>query len=416
MISYYLRLLGQFYQDMRHQKLRTFLTVFGITWGTIAVILLLAFGVGIEAYSMRAMHGMGTNIVITGGRTTSKSFKGMNKGRNIPIRPEDAHYLLQNIPQMEAISPESERWGVRANYGRQARQIHVRAVYPAYGDLRNVFSEMGGRFLNQPDYDTKRRVIFLGNELRDQLFGEGSNPVGKVVMLNGSPFTVVGVMKKKIQNNMYSGPDSESGFIPYSTYAAMYDADQCDELLFRAKNPALTEHVIDEVYRLMARKYSFDPTDREALWVWNTAEGDKFTYYFFLGFKIFLGAGGFLTLLVGGIGVANIMYIVVRERRREIGVKMALGASPKMILMQFMVETFMIVGLGGALGFGFSWGVVRLFTTPLLEFTARYIGVPTINPLVAAVTITVIGLIGFAAGFAPARRAARMNPVQALEF
>ena len=110
------------------------------------------------------------------------------------------------------------------------------------------------------------------------------------------------------------------------------------------------------------------------------------------------------------------MYIVVRERRREIGVKMALGASPRMILMQFMVETFMIVGLGGALGFGFSWGVVRLFTTPLLAFATKYIGVPTINPLVAAITITVIGLIGFAAGFAPARRAARMNPVQALEF
>ncbi len=416
MIAYYLRLIGQFYQDMRHQKLRTFLTVFGITWGTIAVILLLAFGVGIEAYSMRAMHGLGTNIVIAGGRTTSKSFKGLNKGRNIAIRSEDARYLLQNIPEMESISPEAERWGVKAKYGRQIRQIHLRAVNPEYGDLRNVFPEMGGRFINQPDFDAKRRVIFLGNELRDQLFGEGSSPEGRTVMLNGSPFTVVGVMMKKIQNNMYSGPDAESGFIPFSTYAAMYDADQCDELLFRARSPEKTQLVIDEMYRLLGKKYTFDPTDKQALWAWNTAEGDKFIYYFFLGFKIFLGAGGFLTLLVGGIGVANIMYIVVRERRREIGVKMALGASPKMILMQFMVETFMIVGLGGVMGFGFSWGVVRLFTTPLLSFTAKYIGVPTINPLVAAITITVIGLIGFAAGFAPARRAARMNPVQALEF
>ncbi len=416
MFSYYLRLIGQFYQDMRHQKLRTFLTVFGITWGTIAVILLLAFGVGIEAYSNRAMHGLGTNIVIAGGSATTKSYKGLNKGRNISIRPEDAQYLLQNIPQMEAISPEAERWGVRASYGREARQIHVRAVNPEYGDLRNVFPEAGGRFINKLDYDFRRRVIFLGDELRDQLFGAGSNPVGKTVMLNGSPFTVIGVMKHKIQNNMYSGPDADSGFIPYSTYAAMYDARQCDNLLFRAKNPAWTDHMIDEVYRLMARKYSFDPTDRHAIWVWNTAEGDKFTYYFFLGFKIFLGAGGFLTLLVGGIGVANIMYIVVRERRREIGVKMALGASPRMILMQFMVETFLIVGLGGAMGFGFSWGVVRLFTTPVLAFTNKYIGIPTIDPVVAAITITVIGLIGFAAGFAPARRAARMNPVQALEF
>ena len=236
MISYYLRLLGQFYQDMRHQKLRTFLTVFGITWGTIAVILLLAFGVGIEAYSMRAMHGMGTNIVITGGRTTTKSFKGMNKGRNIAIRPEDAHYLLRAYRRWRR-SARSPNDGVCGPTMAARPDRFTAGGLPGVRRPAQLFLGDGGRFINQPDYDTKRRVIFLGNELRDQLFGEGSNPVGKVVMLNGLPFTVVGVMKKKIQNNMYSGPDSESGFIPFSTYATMYDADQCDELLFRAKTP-----------------------------------------------------------------------------------------------------------------------------------------------------------------------------------
>ena len=111
--------------------------------------------------------------------------KGLNKGRYITIRPEDAEYLLKNIPDMQAISPEKSRWGVRTSYGRQARQIHLRAVNPVYEDLRNIFPEPGGRFIDQPDMDARRRVIFLGNELRDALFGEGSNPVGKIVMLNG---------------------------------------------------------------------------------------------------------------------------------------------------------------------------------------------------------------------------------------
>jgi len=125
---------------------------------------------------------------------------------------------------------------------------------------------------------------------------------------------------------------------------------------------------------------------------------------------------GILTLIVGGIGVANIMYIVVRERRREIGIKMALGATPNNILIQFLMETFLIVSLGGILGFAFSYGVVSLFQLPLLEKITTYVGYPEISPMVSLCALLALGLIGFAAGFAPARRAANMDPIQALEF
>lgn len=416
MISYYLKLIGQFYQDMRHQKLRTFLTVFGITWGTIAVVLLLAFGVGLEAYSMRAMHGMGTNIVIFGGQRTSLSHMGMNKGRQISLREPDISLLRNNVPQIEMISPENNRWGNRIVHGREARSVNLSGVYPDFGRLRNMIPEPGGRFINQPDIDSRRRVVFLGNELRNKLFGTGSNPVGRTVLINKSPFTVVGVLQHKIQNNSYGGRDSEMAYIPFSTYSSMYGDRPLNRIICRAADATDTEEMIEAIRSTLGRRHRFDPEDKEALWLWDTAEGEKFVKYFFLGFRIFLGGGGFLTLLVGGIGVANIMYIVVRERRREIGVKMALGCRPRLIMMQFMIETFMIVGMGGALGFATSWSVVRLFQTPMLTGTAKYIGVPTINPLVAAVTISVIGLIGVAAGMAPARRAANMDPVRALEF
>jgi putative ABC transport system permease protein len=118
---------------------------------------------------------------------------------------------------------------------------------------------------------------------------------------------------------------------------------------------------------------------------------------------------------VGGIGVANIMYVVVRERRREVGIKMALGARPSTILLQFMVETFMIISLGGLAGFAVSTSIVQVFQLPALESVTRYIGTPTISPLVALGTIAVLGAVSFAAGYAPARRAARLDPVKALE-
>ena len=137
--------------------------------------------------------------------------------------------------------------------------------------------------------------------------------------------------------------------------------------------------------------------------------------YFFLAFNSFLGVAGFFTLLVGGIGVANIMYVVVRERRREVGIKMALGARPGTILLQFMVETFMIISLGGLAGFAVSTSIVQVFQLPALESVTRYIGTPTISPLVALGTIAVLGAVSFAAGYAPARRAARLDPVKALE-
>lgn len=415
MFAYYFKLIGQFFQDMRRQKLRTCLTILGIMWGTVAVVLLLSFGKGLQAFSEKQMHGLGRNIVMFGGRTTTKAYRGLGKGRWIGLREEDAYLLKQRIPAMKFISPENNRQ-LKINYKRETLLVNCSGAYPQYGEVRNLFPEPGGRYINRLDMQNRRRTVFIGNKLRDNLFGEGSDVVGKVVNLNGIPFTVVGLMKEKIQGNRYMEADAESAFIAYSTFRETFGARYVSRFVCRAVDPLQTERMIGEIYQVLGAKYKFDPTDKRALWMSDTTEGAQFTKYFFLGFQVFLLIGGTLTLLVGGIGVANIMYVVVRERRRELGIKAALGATPGIILMQFLLETFLIVMTGGVLGFAFSYGVIRIFQSPMLEQATQYIGKPVLEPLVALSAVALLGLVGFAAGWSPARRAANMDPVQALEF
>ena len=415
MIFYYLKLIGQFFQDMRRQKLRTCLTILGIMWGTVAVVLLLSFGKGLQQFSEKQISGLGRNIVMFSGRTTTKAYRGLGKGRWIGLREEDANLLKQRIPAIEFISPENNRQ-LKIKYKRETLLVNCSGAYPQYGEVRNLFPEPRGRYINELDMQNRRRTVFIGNKLRDNLFGEGSDVVGKVVNLNGIPFTVVGLMKEKIQGNRYMAADAESAFIAYSTFRETFGARYVSRFVCRAVDPLQTKRMIGEIYQVLGAKYKFDPTDKRALWMSDTTEADQFTKYFFLGFQIFLLIGGTLTLLVGGIGVANIMYVVVRERRRELGIKAALGATPRTILMQFLLETFLIVLTGGVLGFAFSYGVIRIFQSPMLEQATQYIGKPVLEPLVSLSAVALLGLVGFAAGWSPARRAANMDPVQALEF
>ena len=302
------------------------------------------------------------------------------------------------------------------SYKRERRLVNCSGVYPGYEAIRNLIPDNGGRFINRLDIKNKRRVVFIGNELRDKLFGKGSDAVGKIVTVNSIPFTVVGIMVEKTQNSSYMGQDKDGAFIPFSTSREIFGFRTVNRFICRAENAIHTPLLRKEIYRILGRKHKFDPEDEEALWMWDMTEGEQFMFYFFLGFQIFLALGGALTLLVGGIGVANIMYVVVRERRRELGIKAALGATPNTILLQFMMETSLIVALGGITGFILSDGVVGVFSNPMLENLQKYIGIPEINPLVALSAVGVLGLVGFAAGWAPARRAANMDPVRALEF
>ena len=220
--------LGQFLQDLRAQKLRTTLTILGIAWGTVAVIVLLAFGVGLEKQSRKNMHGMGDGIVVMFGGSTTKPFEGFPDGRRIRLREDDARVLQQQIPQIAEISPEYINRNTPVRRGRTNTTPAITGIYPVYGDMRNIIPEMGGRFLNAPDLANRRRVAVLGDEIKTLLFGE-EEAIGQQIMIGQTPFTVIGVMQPKTQNSSYYARDKDRIFMPASTFRSHSAPRSCSK-------------------------------------------------------------------------------------------------------------------------------------------------------------------------------------------
>jgi putative ABC transport system permease protein len=405
-----LSFLRQMLQDIRHQKARTLLTLFGITWGTVSVALLVAFGEGLQRRIEKNQKGLGDAIVIAWPSRTSIPYEGLGKGRPIKVSEDDLEALRREIPGIK-VSGEYQRNGqfrrerVRLSPGMSASNV-------VFGLMRNLIPAAGGRYVNDLDLDRRRRVVFLGNKLKEDLFG-AVEAVGKTVMIDNVPFLVVGVLQKKAQDSSYGGRDQDKAFIPDTTHRGLYGSRYVGNFIFQASHPSLVPAVKRRVYEVLGRRLKFDPDDKEAIGMWDTTEGQKFLATFFLTFRLFLAVIGSFTLMVGGLGVSNIMYVVVEERTREIGIKLAVGAKPRFVQTQFLLETLTLTGLGGLLGFLFTLAVLTVF--PLLGLD-DYVGTPVASPLVVLSTAGLLGLIGLVAGYFPARRASLLDPVVALKL
>jgi len=400
----------QLARDLWSQKLRTFLTTFGIIWGTVAVSLLLAFGNGLHRQMIKSVAGLGDRIVIAWPMRTSMTFEGLGKGRRMRMMEEDIDFLKAQVPLIAGISSEYSE-GLIARYGDRQRSVDVSGVSPAYGAMRNMIPAVGGRFINAIDVAQRRRVVFVGNELADDLFGT-QDAVGETVMIHGSPFLVVGVLVPKEQDSSYSGRDHSKMIVPESTFRALTGQKYVDNFIYKAPSPDLNETLNEEVRTALSGRLRFHPDDDQAIQVWDTSEMFVFMDAFMLGFQIFLGIMGVLTLIVGGIGVSNIMNVVVEERTREIGIKMALGARGRAVLGQFLLETMCLTAIGGAIGLGISFAICSAFPTNLEE----YVGLPTLSPGLAVMTASILGLVGLVAGYFPARSASQLDPVVAMKL
>jgi putative ABC transport system permease protein len=312
--------------------------------------------------------------------------------------------------EVEAISSEYAE-SLQLKIGTRTMAVDVSGVSPVFGEMRNMIPQSGGRFLNALDENNKRRVAFLGDEIAETIFGSG-DPIGQVFRLHGSPFTVVGVLQPKEQDSSYSGRDKDKVIIPGSTFRALTGQKYVDLFIFTARNVQRTQEATAEVRGVLAGRHRFDPDDEEALGIWDTTEMFQFMDSFMFAFNLFLSIVGSLTLVVGGIGVSNIMSVVVEERTPEVGIKMALGAKSRSILGQFLAETLIITAVGGGLGLLITMGICAIWPAGMEEF----IGIPQVSTNVAAVTATLLGLIGLIAGFFPARAAANLDPVVAMKM
>ncbi len=401
--------LSEFMVDLKAQKLRAFLTMFGIIWGTVAIVVLVAFGVGFRKQTAANMHGIGEGIAIMFPGKTTKAWAGYGIGRRMGFIEEDTKLIAAQVRNVHAISPEYGRRST-VRVGENILNPLISGVNVVYGDMRNIVTEAGGRFIDTPDLAERRRVAVIGDKVKEFLFGE-LDAVGKTIFIGQVPFTVIGVMQKKTQPSSYNSRDQDRVFIPLTTFASVYGTIYLNNIIYQIKDPRLGEETEAQVREALSKKYKFDPTDESAVFIWDTTEFDRLSFYMFLGINIFLGLIGSFTLGVAGLGVANIMFIVVQERIKEIGVKRAVGASRGNILFQFFSETFFIVFSGSLIGFIIAYGIILLLGfLPIKE----YVGTPELSIEVVAVTIFVLVTVGLLAGLMPARKASNLDVVECL--
>jgi putative ABC transport system permease protein len=410
-------ILQLFASSSQLQKKRAYLTIAAIAWGTVAILLLLSFGEGLTRQLDKNRRSTGENLAVMWPAQTTKAWKGMPPGREIHVRIEDIDFVRERMPELKAVHGEIVSWRTALAYGRKTVNGRVNGVNYIYGEDRKHYPLAGGRFFGPVDEAQRRRVIFLGDELAKDLFGD-KNPVGETLLVNNSPYTVIGVMQKKTQMGIYGGPDSNHAVIPITTFKAQFGRENLNNVVIETYEGPQMKSALRKLNELLGTKYGYDPTDDRALQTWDMVKSAETNRAISIGIQAFLGIIGALTLIIGGVGVANIMYAVVKERTREIGVKMALGAKRRWIVMPFVLEGLLYTLVGGALGMTIAMLLVT--ATSFVDIDQNkvmsFLGRPTLSLNIGMATSGILGLIGLLAGYFPARRAASVDPASTLRY
>jgi putative ABC transport system permease protein len=408
-------MVKEFFEDVRQQKTRAILTTVAIAWGCLTMILLMAFGSGLAFRMREGLLNAADRVIVMGGDQTGMKFNGLPIGRPIHLVEDDARILKESIPGIAAVCPQQGKW-VRLRNGDKSASTFMEGVYPNFEFLRRMYPSAGGRFLNEKDLAEKRRSVFLGSEAASDVFGRAP-AIGRVLEIDGVPFTVVGILPKKLQTSMNNGPDDRRAVIPFSTFQSIYGYRYINRMIVKPVRNDESKAVLREIRTVLGRKYKFDPADENAIWAFDMADAVAIQDKIFLGLNIFMAVIGAMTLVIAGVGVANIMYIVVKERTREIGIKRACGAKRRDILYQFTFEAISMAVVGGLVGFLLSTGIVKaVWMIPAEQGAMQFLGRPLLSPVVIWTAVIVLGLTGLFAGLFPARKAARLDPIESLRY
>jgi putative ABC transport system permease protein len=397
-------------------KLRSFLTMFGIVWGIMSVILLVGLGIGFSIDQKNHMKSIGTDIAICFGGKTGLPWQGYAAGRNVVLKADDAVAIQQLAPLVKNVSPELLQTVSEVSQWNAANRA-VRGVWPEYQNFRSLHLEQG-RAMTPDDEASGARVVVLGSESNRQLF-PGKAALGETLAIAGYPYTVVGVLAGKHQNGSYgSGPDNSQLFVPFSAMqrdfppSAVGDVvGQVHDIVIQPISPDVHVAALRQVRQILGDRHHFDPTDQDALWVWDTLEGAQMLDKIFRAMTIFFAVVALLTLALGGIGVMNIMLVAVTERTREIGVRKALGATAVDIRRQFLVESAIITLVSGAFGLAGGLGIIAaLRLLPLPDILPH----PVVSATAVMASLLTLAGITLTAGTYPALRAARLTPIECL--
>jgi putative ABC transport system permease protein len=405
---------------LKRNYTRTLLTMLGIVWGIATVTLLIAYGSSFRAILVNGFDAFGKGAVICWPQQTSEQPGGQRAGKKVVFEQADLDLVKQDASLVKHACLETvKRPGI--SYGeRLVGTAAIRGVCPEYGEMRNEIPAEG-RWISSSDELERRRVVFLGGRVREQLFS-GRPAVGETVEIGGVRFTVIGVMARKIQLSNYFSSDDDSAWIPYSAAGDLWNTRYAAVMLFEPVAPQFEKKAMDQVLAAVATRQQFSPTDKKAIQMFGRDEFRPVIDALTIGLQVLLTFIGTLTLGIGGVGVMNIMLVSVDERIREIGLRRALGARKRHIKLQFLAETLLIMLLGGAIGVLLSYAIAALVGTlplmgPLFEDDSGkadiHLQISTMTVLLSTGVLLIVGVIS---GLIPALRASKLDPVEALRY
>ncbi|OKL38896.1 ABC transporter permease [Pontibacter flavimaris] len=398
---------------MRKNKLRTFLTAFGVFWGIFMLVLLLGVGKGLEKGVVNRFGDGAKNSIFVWSGKTAVAHKGMKPGREIKFTNQDLDAIKRELLELNLMAPRNRIWGeYTINYKDQNGSYQVFGAAPDFMEI-NGERAFRGRILNELDEREKRKVIVLGEQVAQVLFKE-QNPVGEYVNIRGIHFKVVGTFKVRGNN---SGRREERAYIPFSTLQTAFNQpNQVQLMLLTAQDGVPAKEMEDKLRTLLAQRHKFAETDDMAIGVENTEAEYLKVQGLFNGIRVFVWIVGIGTLIAGIVGVSNIMLIIVKERTREIGVRKALGATPLSIVSLILQESVVITAFSGYLGLLFGTMILAVIEHLLVSSGAElpFFASPEVDLRVALSATVVLVISGAIAGLMPALRAAHIKPIEAL--
>ena len=409
----------EIWATIKKNRLRTALTMFGVFWGILMLLVLLGSGRGLENGARQGFGGWATNAGGTGRSRTTMPYQGLKPGRWQPLTVQDVEAIKQSVSTVQYLAPRNSLGGWRGGnsvfYKTKAGAFTVNGDYP---DLFKIEQKklLSGRILNPLDIAEKRKVAVIGRKVVSVLFGQ-EEPLGKYITIRGVQFLVIGTFESLDSDSGDAQEENESVFVPFSTFGQSFNQGNRVGWLMLTSTPGVpVAQAINDVQAVIRQRHRIHPDDTQAMWDFNIEEELKEINGLFFGIAAFSWFVGVGTLLAGVIGVSNIMLIIVRERTREIGIRKALGATPGSIIGLILQESVVITAIAGyiglSLGIGLLEGVNWLMVSQGLE--GEMFKNPTVDVQVALGALAVIVLGGLVAGWIPARKAASISPVEAI--
>jgi putative ABC transport system permease protein len=411
----------EIYHVLRKNKLRTFLTAFGVFWGIFMLVIMMGSGTGLQNGVTQNFGDMATNSVFIWAQQTSVSYKGFPRGRRFEYENSDIQALRDAIPEIKYLAPRTNVGGYNgsSNVVRKlkAGQFQLFGDYPVY-NLIDPVNMMQGRFLNDLDVKDKRKVVVIGQRVVEILFEKNENPLNQYIQINGVYFMVIGVFKSKRTGEAASG-DNQRIHMPFTTLQQTFNyGNTVGFFNITAKDDIPVDVVENKAMDVLKKRHSVAPSDDDAIGHFNLRkEYDKMEGLFF-GIRLLIWIVGTGTLLAGVIGVSNIMLVVVKERTKEIGIQRALGAKPMNIISQIITESVVLTTFAGYFGLVIGVGILELINYLLTSTGAntQMFVHPGVDFRMAVTALIILVISGAFAGFIPARKAVSVKPIDALRY